>query len=297
MKKTYVLITPAHNEEENIEKAIESVVSQTIIPKKWIIVNDRSTDGTDEIIKKYEIRHDFITSIKLTSDDVGTYYSHRTHAVLEGYKRIRNLKFDFLGVLDADITLRPTYYEAILAEFEKHPKLGIAAGMFVYEVNNRYEKSLMSPLYTSGSHQVFRRECYEAIGGYIPLKYGGDDSLADIMARMYGWKTWSYDEHPVIQHRFVGTGDGRSILRARFQQGLTEYGIATLPLFMLAKLFRRAFLEKPYFIGSLARLVGFLYGYWRHEERKLPDGVIRFVREEQIKRLLSWRRGEFNKPT
>ena len=91
----------------------------------------------------------------------------------------------------------------------------------------------------------------------------------------------------VVHHRPVGTADGKSVLRARFEQGLTEYGVATHPVFMLAKSFRRAFLEKPYFTASLTRLAGFVYGYWLREERKIPHEAIRFVRREQIRRLLS----------
>lgn len=287
MKTKYVLITPVYNEEDLIEQVIKSVVAQTILPQKWIIVNDGSTDGTVDIIKRHQAEHDFINLLQLKREDIESYYDRRARAVLAGYEKIKNLEFDFLGVLDADITLEPTYYEQILQEFDQNPKLGIAAGIFLYEVNGCLEKPLMDRLCTSGSHQVFRRECYEEIGGYIPLKHGGDDSLIDIMARMHGWNTWSFDEYPVVQHRMVGTGDGRSVLRARFRQGLTEYGIATYPLFMLAKSLRRAFLEKPYLIGSLARMAGFLYGYWLREEREIPPEVIRFVHKEQIRRLFS----------
>lgn len=288
MKTKYVLITPAHNEEQLIEGLIKSVIVQTIPPQKWIIVNDASTDTTGEIIKRYAGQYDFITYLRLTREAIESYYGRRSRVVLAGYEKIKSLKYDFLGVLDADITLGPTYYQGILQEFVRAPKLGIAAGIFLYEVNGRLEQALMDRLCTSGSHQVFRRECYEQIGGYIPLKHGGDDSLVDIMARMYGWKTWSFDKYPVVQRRTVGTGDGRSILQARFRQGLTDYGIATHPVFMLAKSLRRAFLEKPYIVGSSARLAGFLYGYLLREKRTLPPGVVRFVHKEQIGRLLSY---------
>ncbi len=285
MKTKYVLITPVHNEEELIEGTIKSVIAQTILPQKWLIVNDGSTDRTGEIIARYEDQHDFITSLGLKRDNIMSYYDRRTRVVLAGYEKIKSLEYDFLGVLDADITLEPAYYEGILQEFDRDPRLGIAAGVFLYEVNGRLKQALMDGLCTSGSHQFFRRECYEQIGGYIPSKHGGDDSLVDIMARMYGWKTWSFAEYPVVQHRTVGTGDGRSILQARFRQGLTEYGIATHPVFMLAKSLRRAFLERPYFSGSAARMAGFLCGYLRREERILPDDVVRFVHKEQIGRL------------
>jgi len=287
MKNEYVLVTPAYNEEKFIEGLIKSVTAQTILPQKWIIVDDGSTDRTSEIIKQYEAKHSFISCLRLKRDSVVSYYSRRTDAVLSGIKEIKNMEFDFLAALDADIIIEPNYFEGLMQEFDRDAKLGIAAGIFRYVINGRLKTALTDRLCTSGSHQVFRRECYEQIGGYIPLKHGGDDSLVDIMARMHGWKTWSFDEYPAVQHRIVGVRGGGSILRARFRQGLTEYGIATHPLFMITKSLRRVVLEKPYLVGSAARFAGYLYAYCLREERQLPPEVKRFVRKEQIARLWS----------
>jgi len=285
MKTKYVLITPVYNEEELIEQTIESVIAQTILPKRWIIVDDSSTDRTFEIIKRYEAQHDFITSFQLERKDIASYYSHRTLVFSAGYERIKSLEYDFICSLDADISLGPRYYERILEEFDKNPQLGIASGIYVDKVGGRLRKILIDKIHCPGAVTVFRRECYEVIGGYIPLEYGGDDSCAEIMARMNGWETRSFSQYQVIHHRPVGIGDERSILRARFRQGLTEYGIATHPLFMLAKSLRRAVLEKPYLVGSIARFVGFLVGYLLREKRKIPPEAMRFVRKEQIRRL------------
>jgi glycosyltransferase involved in cell wall biosynthesis len=291
MKKNYVLITPAHNEEENIERVIKSVVSQTIAPQKWIIVNDGSTDGTDEIIKQYEARHNFITSLRLERKDIETYYGHRTRIVLTGYEKIKNPEFDFLGVLDADISLEPTYYECILAEFDRNPRLGIASGIYVDKVKGQIRKVVKDPdeISTPGALQVFRRECYEAIGGYIPLKYGGDDSLAEIMARMDGWETKHFPKYQAVQHRITGTSEGTHLLVAKYREGLAEYILGTHPLFALAKSFRRVFLEKPFLLASTARLSGFLSGYYLvGKNREVPDTVVNFVRREQMQRLRTW---------
>lgn len=287
MKTKYVLITPVHNEEELIKQAIESVIAQTILPKKWLIVDDGSNDRSGVIIKKYEAQYDFITSFRLERKDIVSYYSRRTLVFSAGYERIKNIEYDFIGSLDADISLGPTYYERILEEFDKNPQLGIASGVYVDKIGNRLQKVLIDKNHAPGAIAVFRRQCYEAIGGYISLRHGGDDSCAEIMARMNGWETRSFPEIQVIHLRPVGTGDGKSILQARFHQGLTEHGMATHPLFMAAKSLRRAFLEKPYIMGSSARLVGFLYGYLLREKRTLPPGVVRFVRKEQIGRLWS----------
>jgi len=286
MKTRYIIITPVHNEEKYIEQVIKSVILQTILPKKWIIVDDASEDRTPQIVAKYQKQYDFIECYRFEPGDIESYYSSRTYAFLAGYEKVRQIEYDFLAALDADLTLESTYYEHLLEEFDRNPRLGIASGIYMNKIGSRLEKVLIDMNDSPGAIQMFRRQCYEDIGGYIPQKYGGDDSCASIMARMKGWQTRSFSQYKVIHHRAVGTGDGRSVLGARFRQGLTEYSVATHPLFMLAKSFRRAFLEKPYFIGSAARMVGFLYGYWLKDGRKIPAEGIHFVRREQINRLI-----------
>jgi biofilm PGA synthesis N-glycosyltransferase PgaC len=287
VKADYILITPAYNEEAFIELVGGSVISQTVLPQKWVVVDDGSVDGTEKIIRKLELQHDFIMYYRVQRPNTESRYARRAQAFLAGYERIKTLGFNFIGGLDADISLEPTYYERILKEFDKNPRLGIASGVYVDKIGNRLQRVPIDMNHTPGATQMFRRECYEAIGGYIPQKYGGDDSCAEIMARMNGWQTRSFPQYVVVHHRPVGTGGGKSILRARFGQGLTEYGVATHPVFMLAKSLRRVFLEKPYFTAGLARLAGFVYGYWLREERKIPPEAIRFVRREQIRRLVS----------
>jgi biofilm PGA synthesis N-glycosyltransferase PgaC len=291
MKTRYVIITPVHNEEKFIEETIKSIIVQTITPKKWLIVNDGSTDRTGEIIEKYEARYNFITSLKLKRDDTETYYGHRTHVVLAGYKKVEKLQYDFLGILDADIGLEPTYYESILREFDRNPKLGIASGVYVDIVKGQHQAPVRDPdeISTPGAIQVFRRACYEDIGGFQALEYGGDDTLADIMARMIGWQTRHFEQYQVIHHRPVGTGKGTHILIAKYRTGLAEYVLGTHPLFILAKSFRRIFLEKPIILASTARLAGFLSGHLVVRKRDVPDEVIEFIRKEQLQRL--WKYG------
>jgi biofilm PGA synthesis N-glycosyltransferase PgaC len=135
--------------------------------------------------------------------------------------------------------------------------------------------------------QVFRRACYEQIGGYIPCRNGGEDTCAEILARMHGWRTWSFRDVQVVHQRPVGTGAGKRVLGARFRQGLADYCVATHPVFMVAKCLRRCLTERPYLFSGLARLLGFLYGYCVREERPLPLEARRYVRGEQLRRLLA----------
>lgn len=295
MKTKYVLITPVHNEEAYIEAVLKSVIAQSIRPDKWVLVNDASTDGTEDIIKRFMDRYNFIEIHRPQIDNPVSYYSRRTQVFLSGYKKIEKLEYDYVATLDADLTMEPTYYESILKEFDRNSRLGIATGVYLDKVNGRLRKIIRDHSSTPGGLQMFRRECYESIGGYIPLEYGGDDALADIRARMNGWETRSFPRYPAIHHRPVGTRGGTHILRARFRQGLAEYNIGTHPLFMLAKSVRRAFLEKPYLLGSAARFLGFWSGYLHSAKRESPTDAIAFFQKEQIRRLWECMRISKNK--
>ena len=295
MKTKYVLITPVHNEEKYIEAVLKAVIAQTIRPDRWVLVNDASTDETENIIKRFMDRYNFIEIHRPQIDNPVSYYSRRTQVFLSGYKNIKNLEYDYVASLDADLTMEPDYYESILREFDRNPRLGIATGVYIDKVDGRLRKIVRDNSSTPGGLQMFRRECYKDIGGYIPLKYGGDDSLADINARMKGWETRSFPLYPAIHHRPVGTRGGTHILRARFRQGLAEYNIGTHPLFMLAKSLRRAFLEKPYLLGSAARFLGFWSCYLHSDKREGPTEAIAFFQKEQIGRLLAYMRLSKNK--
>jgi len=295
MKTKYVLITPAYNEEEFIEKVIESVIAQTILPQKWLIVDDGSTDKTNEIIKRYEAKHNFIICYRVHRSEVESYYARRIRVFLLGYEKVKNVEHDFVATLDADLSLEPTYYERVLTEFARNPRLGIASGFFVNKVKEQIRNVVRDPdeISTPGGLQVFRRECYEAIGGYCVLKHGGSDALAGIVARMYGWQTQHFPQYQAIHYRALGTGSGAPLLVAKCRDGLVDYTLGTHPLFVLAKSFRRIFLEQPFLLASLARLSGFFSGYLLKKKREVPDEVIEFVRKEQIHRLRAWGHKKF----
>ncbi len=285
MSREYVLITPVHNEEKYIERTIKCVIAQSILPKKWLLIDDDSTDKTAEIIRQYEWRYNFINHFHLQRDNIESYYARRTGVFLSGYERIKDIKYAFLGSLDADISLKPTYYESILGEFNHNPRLGVASGIYLDDVNGQLRRIFRPEISTPGAIQMFRRECYEEIGGYVPLKYGGDDSLAEIKARMYGWETRSFSQYQVVHHRLAGTGSGTCLLYGKFRQGLADYGLGTHPVFMLAKSLLRVFWERPYFFASAARMIGYLHAHLHKEKRQIPNEVVTFYRREQMRRL------------
>ncbi len=279
---TYVLMTAAHNEEDFIEGAIRSVLAQTRLPERWVIVSDNSTDRTDEIVESYARQHDFIRILHITRAP-GRDFSSKVIALQQGHKLLEGVEYDFIGNLDADITLEPWYFEELISHFWRHPDLGLAGG-FVYEDAGREYRSLRTNDVRNVGHaaQLVRQECYEAIGGYAVLKYGGEDWYAQTRARMQGWRVEAFPQLKIFHHRHTTGGSNR--LRNAFRLGRLDYSFGSDPLFETLKCLRRI-PEKPYFGNALARLAGFIWPYLRREPRAVRDDFAAFLRSEQKQRI------------
>ncbi|MBN2312533.1 MAG: glycosyltransferase [Sedimentisphaerales bacterium] len=284
MKDVYVLVTAARNEEEHIERTIQSVLKQTIRPLKYVIVSDGSTDRTDEIAKQYAAEHDFIEYLRLESK-VERDFACQVYGQHAGAELLRDYDYDFIGMLDGDISFEADYYERILTEFDRDPQLGLAGGLLLDLRDGEWVRQAVSMDWAvSGPVQLFRRKCFEDIGGYIPLEKGGQDGIAEVMARMNGWKVRTFPDVEVHHYRITGACCG-SALGRQFQFGIKEYSYGTHPLFEIAKCFSRLSKEKPYVAGAFVRLCGYFWALLRRERRKVPDNVIRFLRREQLGRL------------
>jgi poly-beta-1,6-N-acetyl-D-glucosamine synthase len=281
---SYALVTAAYNEQALIEQAILSIVSQTVRPDNWIIVSDGSTDSTDDVVQRYAAIHQFVQLCRV-SDDHPRNFAAQVNAINKGLRLLQKTTYKFIGNIDADITLEPDYFARLLEKFQRDPKLGLAGGAVYERCGRGVFKERRGNSVASVAHacQLFRRECFEEIGGaYVPLPYGGPDTYAEIVARMKYWRVASFSELKVFHHRRTGSVGG--VLRGWFRQGKMDYSLGTLPLFELFKLLRRAMI-KPYLIGSIARLAGFIDSYRRREKRAVPDEFVFYFRHEQRQRL------------
>jgi poly-beta-1,6-N-acetyl-D-glucosamine synthase len=283
-KCAYVLMTAAYNEETHIEKTLQSVVAQTIRPQRWVIISDNSTDRTDEIVQSYADRYDFIRFLRVTKE-VGHNFGAKVTALHKGAHLLEGATYDFIGNLDADLSIAPFYFEELLNRFHRAPDLGLAGG-FVYEDDGNGFRSRWSNSVNDVGHaaQLVRRECYEAIGGYAVLKYGGEDWYAQTCARMKGWRVEAFPSLKIFHHRH--TGAGNRPLRNAFRSGRLDYSLGSDPIFEIVKCLRR-FREHPYFISSLIRLAGFVWPYLIREPRAVPEDCISFLRDQQRQRVSS----------
>src|SRR5580700_10034927 len=201
---TYVIVTPASNEAQYIELTIKSVIAQTVRPLKWVIVSDGSTDGTDEIVSKYATEYPWIELLRMP-ERRERHFAGKVLAFNAGQARVRDLPYEVIGSLDGDISFEPDYFSFLLGKLAEDPGLGLVGTPFREGSNPTYDYRFVSIEHVSGACQVFRRECFEQIGGYVPIKGGCIDNVAVITARMWGLKTRTFTEKVCEHHRPLGT--------------------------------------------------------------------------------------------
>ncbi len=281
MPMRYVLVTPARNEERTIGRTIAAVARQTLLPERWVVVDDGSTDNTAGVVRDMARRLPFLRLVSRSSD--ATYnFGSKVRAFSAGVRALAGLDYEFIGNLDADITLGQTYYETVMRRMLNEPKLGLAGGVRRYDHDGKRRYRVLSkPWSVCGAVQFFRRECFEEIGGLMPLKCGSEDALAEIVARMKGWEVRAFPD--LVVHHHKRTGGNKGILSARFRQGQADSALRTHPAYEVAKIIYRL-AEKPYVIGSLTRLAGYCAG---NPEERIPEDVAVYHRQEQLTRLRS----------
>src|ERR1700733_8859630 len=180
---TYVLITPARNEAAFIAQTIRSVVAQTARPIKWVIVSDGSTDGTDEIVKTSAPAYPWIELIRMPERQE-RHFAGKVHAFNAGYAAVKGISYQMIGSVDADVSFDEDYFSFLLQKLEEDPKRGIVGTAFIEDTDYTYDYRFVNIEHVTGTCQLFRRECFEEIGGYEPVKDGGVDYIAVVKARM-----------------------------------------------------------------------------------------------------------------
>src|SRR6266566_5271105 len=280
----YVLISPARNEEAFIEKTLASMVVQTVLPERWIIVDDGSTDKTADVVAKYVSLYPWVELIhrprRLDRD-----FASKARAFNAGLERVQSLEFDVIGNLDVDISFEADYFEFLLGKFCELPKLGMA-GTPMREANyNALKDSFYSENDVFGACQLFRRTCFEEVGGYGPIKWGGIDWIAVRTARLKGWETRSFPDKIFFHHRPMGETEG-NVWKARFDYGRKDYFLGNHPLWQIFRVTYQMF-RRPYVIGGLTLAAGYMYSLVSRIVRPVTPELLRFHRQEQLERLKS----------
>ena len=279
----YVLVTPARNEGAFIVKTLDSVVRQTVLPVRWVIVNDGSTDETGAIAHQYAERYPWIEVVDRPVRKERS-FAAKVHSFNAGYERVKHLDYEVIGNLDADISFEPDHLEFLLERFARDHRLGVAGTIFKEDGGYSSDAdSFEGQNHVPGQCQLFRRRCFEEIGGYVPHHAGGIDWIAVTTARMKGWKTRSYREKWFFHHRSLGTAE-RGKLASSFSYGEKDYYLGNHPLWQAFRvLYRMA--KRPYFVDGLAVGLGYVWAAARRIDRPVSAQLVRFHRAEQLRKL------------
>jgi hypothetical protein len=279
---SYVLITPARNEEAFIEKTIESVIHQTVLPVKWVIVDDGSTDRTPEIVSCYVAQYPWIKMVQMPQRRDRS-FAAKVGAFNAGYERVKGLQYEIIGNLDADISFEKDHFEFLARKFSGDPSLGVAGTVFREEGYSSETDSFEGHKHVAGGCQLFRKQCWDQIGGYIPHRSGGIDWMAVTTARMMGWKTESFREKSFFHCRRLGTSE-RSVLSSLLSYGEKDYYLGGHPVWELFRVTYRA-TKQPFIIGGLALGLGYCWAFLRRTPRSVSQELMAFHRKEQMAKL------------
>jgi glycosyltransferase involved in cell wall biosynthesis len=259
------------------------MVAQTVLPERWVIVDDGSSDRTAEIIQRYASRFSWIRLVQ-RPPRLDRSFAGKVHAFNAGLEHAQSLPFEVIGNLDADLSFEPDYLEFLLGKFAEDPQLGVAGTPFTEDDGyDTARDSFEGENHVAGGCQLFRRQCFEDVGGFIPNPAGGIDWIAVTTARMKGWQTRSFPEKRFHHYRTLGTA-GRSSMAASFSYGEKDYYLGGSPVWQLFRVAYRM-TKRPVLIDGFALLSGYCWAALRGIERPVSSELMRFHRQEQMKKL------------
>jgi glycosyltransferase involved in cell wall biosynthesis len=269
MRKSYVIISPVRSEEKYIEKTILAVISQTILPAEWIIVNDGSTDDTVKIISSYLTKYPWIRCIHLEPHG---YLPGEgvVNAFYQGFKEVSFREWEYIVKLDGDLIIGANYFETLLNEFERNPNLGIASG--------RIWKEPSTKDHAIGASKVYRRDCFNAIGGLERTL--GWDTIDELKAQVLNWDTISFKNLEIVHLRKMGFRN-TDWSKGRFRNGKCQWFLGYHPLYAVLKGFYRM-MEKPFIIGGFAMILGYFTSMIKNEPRYNNKEVLEYQKRKQL---------------
>ena len=274
----YAIVTPVHNEEAFISRTLESVASQTVLPVEWIVVNDRSSDRTFEIVARVAKVHPWVRLVEPEASGPSEYSARIAWLVMNAITKLQE-EYDVLLKLDGDVSFGRGFCANVLAEFETDPALGIASGRLVQGAKTEH---LRFGDNTRGATKFYRRSCFDAIGGIYISR--GWDVMDDVAARLHGWKTRTLD---FAFHHNKEEGRRSGIVRKHYYTGLFIGRVPYHPAYLVLKLAKSLF-KYPPVLGAFSQVLGYIAARFIHRRSPFPIEVSRHLRREQLARIKSF---------
>lgn len=271
----YSIVIPAHNEEAFIALTLQSLLSQTLLPKKIVIVNDNSTDKTAEIVLDYAKENPFITLVNKTSSAIHLPGSKVIQAFHKGFETLDN-DYDIIVKLDADLILPDNYFERISSIFEKDPKVGMAGGFAFIEKNGDWIlENLTDKDHIRGAFKAYRKELFVQMGNLKPAM--GWDTVDELLAKFYGWKVVTDASLKVKHLKPTGANYNKT---ARYKQGEAFYTLGYGLLITTVASAKLALMKKKPLL-----FFDYIQGFWKAQKANTPL----LVNEEQAKFIRKYR--------
>jgi len=279
-EKNYILVSPVKDEEKYIERTIQCVLQQEVLPSAWIIVDDGSRDNTRAIVEKYLASYPWMTLITLPTGTRRQPGSGIIRAFNAGFEHVKDRNFDFIVKFDCDMDVPANYFAGLIERFARDPKLGIASGIYLEEKNAAWVPVKMPHYHAAGQTKMVRAKCFAEIGGFVASR--GWDTVDEIMAQAQGWKTQHFEDLYFLHLKKEGSGIG--FLRTNQMHGEIFYLTGGSKRFLLLKALHRLIFGKPFFIGGVLMVWGFLKA-WLSRRPKLVNRE----QEDLYKHLLDQR--------
>lgn len=277
----YYIIIPAHNEAQYIALTLESLVSQTVLPTKIVVVDDNSTDETSDLVQDFALKYPFITLVKNISDTTHVPGSKVIRAFHKGFKTVTS-DYDFIVKADADLIFPKNYFETIIKIFQQDETIGMAGGFAYIEKNGDWIlENLTDKDHIRGAFKAYRKKCFADIGGLKPAM--GWDTADELLAKFYGWKVVT-DANLKVKHlKPTGANYNKS---ARYKQGEAFYTlgygfwITTIASAKLAFMKRKPLLFLDY-----------IKGFWMAKSKRsamlVNETQAKFVRKYRWKNMIN----------
>ncbi|QZK89495.1 glycosyltransferase family 2 protein [Flavobacterium sp. CHNK8] len=275
----YYIVIPSHNEEALISLTLQSLVEQTVLPAKIVVVNDNSTDNTAVVVNSFINKHPFISLVNKTSDAVHLPGSKVIQAFQTGFNTL-DKNYDLIVKIDADLIFPANYFETIIKHFQSDERIGMAGGFCYIEKNGEWIlENLTDKDHIRGALKAYRKETFQQIGGLKPAM--GWDTVDELLCKFYNWKVVT-DESLHVKH-LKPTGANYN-QKARYKQGEAFYtlgygfvitAIASIKLAMMKK--------KPLLF------IDYMNGFWKAKKSKTPLLVTaeqaKFIRNYRLKKM------------
>lgn len=284
MNRRYVLISPCRNEAQYMRQTLDTVIAQSIRPARWVIVDDGSTDATPRILAEYAARHDWIRIVTRSDRGRRAVGPGVIEAFYAGYQTIAPDDYEYLCKLDLDLRLPPRYFEGLMTRMEANPRIGTCSGKAYIEAGGRLVNERHGDETSVGASKFYRVACFQELGGFVrEVMWDGIDCHR---CRMKGWIACSWDDPELrfVHLRPMGSSQ-TGIFTGRMRHGFGQYFMGTGFVYMAASAVNRM-LEKPYVLGGLAMLWGWMKSALQRRQRFEDQEFRRFLRRYQRRALL-----------